>query len=420
MSKVSPERAKTSQNALLVMFFFQGVISTTQIPRVPELINQVGVGFDVWGLIMGFAAIGSIIGLSAANRLIERFGAQRIARVMAILLAALLVSFAFTTNPLIFFATNIIWTLSMSCFNIAINSQSVILQNALKRVIIGRFHGTWAIGAMLSAAFAGYLTTVVSIQLHFAMIAVLCLVSFLLGSRFMLSQAESHHAERTKKAAYVPLLKTPGKVWLLAFGFFVAVSPELALIDWSAVFGRDALGIKDPGLASVPYTVFMVFMILGRLSIGRMTKRWHISQIAAIGGVLAAIGLTLLVVFADAIAALDSVTTVVAASACLGLAGIGSATLVPSFFSASGHVHGLDTATVMARMSLAQTILIIGTKIFLGSLTESLGIRMAFIVPCVLVLVCAFIAGLLAREARKNDIVADAFPITTPIVLVSE
>ena len=420
MSKVSPERAKTSQYALLSMFFFQGVITTTQIPRVPELIKQIGVAFDMWGLIMGFSAVGSIIGLASANRLITRFGAQRVSQATAVVVSAMLVAFSFITNPLIFFVANIVWALSMSCYNVSINSQSVILQNALKRVIIGRFHGIWAIGAMLSAAVAGYMTTVVSIHVHFIAIASLCLVAFLVGSRVMLTKEESHQAERTKKPERVSLFKTPSKVWLLAFGFYLAVAPELALIDWSAIFGRDALKISDAGLASIPYTVFMVFMILGRLSIGRLTKRWHISRIASIGGVVSAIGLSSLVFFADAISQLPANLSVVAASACLGLAGIGCSTLVPSFFSASGHVKGLDTATVLARMSLAQTILIIATKVVLGALAENVGIRLAFILPCAMVLFCAVIAGLLAREAHKNDIVADAFPITVPIPLIGE
>jgi len=98
---------------------------------------------------------------------------------------------------------------------------------------------------MLSAALSGYLTTVVSIQVHFVSISLLCLVAFMFSLRFILNKDESQQAERTKKPAHIPLFKTPLKVWFLAFGFYVAVAPELALIDWSAIFSRDALGIKD-------------------------------------------------------------------------------------------------------------------------------------------------------------------------------
>jgi len=161
-------------------------------------------------------------------------------------------------------------------------------------------------------------------------------------------------------------------------------------------------------------------MILGRLSIGRLTKRWHISQIATVGGVLAAAGLGCAVVFAGAISQLQTIAGVVAGSAIFSVAGLGCATLVPSFFSASGHVQGMDTATTLARMSLAQTVLIIGTKVALGALAQNIGIRMAFIVPAALVLICAAIAAMLAREARKNEIVADAFPVTIPIPLIGE
>ena len=420
MSKVTPERAKASQNALILMFLFQGIITTTQIPRVPQLIEQIGVKFDQWGLITGFAALGSIVGLSRANRLIARFGAQLVSQISAFTVCSLLASYAFITNPLVFFGANILWALAMSCFNISINSQSVILQNAIKRVIIGRFHGTWAIGAMLSVAFAGFLTTVTSIQVHFVAIALLCLAAFIVSSQFILNKNESQAAERTKKPVRIPLFKTPAKVWLLSLGLFVSVSPELALIDWSAIFSRDAFGIADSGLRSIPYTGFMIFMIVGRLSIGHLTKRWHISSIASVGGVIAFAGLGLSVLLAPAIAASATLGSVVAGTACWSLAGLGCSTLVPSFFSASGHVKGMDTATVMSRMSLAQTLIVIVAKIVIGAIAENAGIREAFIVPCLLVLSAALIARILANDARRNDIVADAFPITVPISVIGE
>lgn len=420
MSKVSPERARSSQNALLVMFFFQGVITTTQIPRVPQLIDQIGVKFDEWGLIMGFAAVGSIVGLSVANRFIARFGAQRVSQLSAATVCALLVSFAFTTSPVLFFATNILWALAMSCFNISINSQCIILQNAIKRMIVGRLHGTWAIGAMLSVALAGYLTTVTSIQVHFLVIGVTCLAAFLGSSRFILTRGESESAERTKRPERVAFFKMPAKVWLLSLGFFASVSPELALIDWSAVYSRDAFGISDSGLRSIPYTTFMVFMIIGRLSVSRLTKRWHISQLASVGGVMAFAGFGLSVLLAPAIANLGPTGSVLGGAACWAVAGLGCSTLVPSFFSASGHVKGMDTATVLARMSLAQTFIVIVAKIVIGAIAQNAGIREAFIVPCILTLIAALIARIFARDAKRNDVVADAFPITVPIAVLGE
>jgi MFS family permease len=339
---------------------------------------------------------------------------------MATAVTLILCSLSFITAPLLFFAANILWALCMSCFNISINSQSVILQNAIKKIIIGRFHGTWAIGAMLSAAFAGFLTTVVSIQVHYIAIAMLCLVAFIFASQFILNKDESHQAERTKKAPKVPLLKTPTRVWLLSFGFFAAVAPELALIDWSAIYSRDALGIADIGLRSVPYTAFMIFMIIGRLSLGRLTKIWHMSELATVGGFLSFAGLGASVLFAPNIAAMDAVGSTLVGAVLWAVAGLGCASLVPSFFSASGHVKGLDTATVMARMSLAQTMMIIVAKVVIGAVAESADIRIAFIIPVALLLICAFVARIFAKEARNDSLAPGDFAVTMPIAVVGE
>jgi hypothetical protein len=56
----------------------------------------------------------------------------------------------------------------------------------------------------------------------------------------------------------------------------------------------------------------------------------------------------------------------------------------------------------------------------IGAIAQNAGIREAFIVPCILTLIAALIARIFARDAKRNDVVADAFPITVPIAVLGE
>ncbi len=58
-------------------FFVQGVSNTMMIPRVPELIDQIGVAFTTWGLIIGLAGLGSLLsGISMQFRLMRQTSAR--------------------------------------------------------------------------------------------------------------------------------------------------------------------------------------------------------------------------------------------------------------------------------------------------------------------------------------------------------
>ena len=57
------KRLKSAKLALFVIFFTQAFAAITTLPRIPELIDQIGVNFAEWGAIIGFAGLGSLLPL---------------------------------------------------------------------------------------------------------------------------------------------------------------------------------------------------------------------------------------------------------------------------------------------------------------------------------------------------------------------
>ena len=417
MSKISAVRGRSAQIAIVTAFFTQGVLTTTQIPRIPELIDQIGVSFSAWGLIIGLSGLGSLVGLTMANRFILRFGSKRVILYGAIISSMMIMTFGLTTNPVIFFMLQAAMSFSMSCFNIALNSQSVVLQKALNRTIIGRFHAAWSIGATISASVSGVLAGFMPLWIHLILVPSLVIVVFAILGRNLLTDAEGDAVESKQTAKRIPFFKSPPQVWLLAAGLFAGVFPEVVMMDWSAVFSKTELGL-NASLGAIPYAVFTGSMIVGRLLIGRMTKRWHISDLSKWGGLMGAAAFSLGFILGPLIAEQNKYLALAVTAGLWAIFGLGLAPMVPSFFSAAGYVKGLTTAQTLARMSLVNSLVIMGAKIAMGAMAEGIGIGVAFILPALLLVTAGLLAGVVAKRSKRSEVLANAFPLTGPIGVV--
>ncbi len=414
---LSHARGKIAQNATNATFFIQGVISTTQIPRIPELIENLNVTFTVWGLIIGLAGLGSLAGLTVANSFIVRYGARRMVLVGSLAVSAFMMTLPWITNPWLFFAVQVVSGFCGSVMGIALNAQSVVLQKLINKVVIGRFHASWSIGATSSAALAGLFAGFMPLWLHLTIVPALSGLAFFWTTRQMLTTEEIGHANERKSEKRIPFFKSPPQVWLLTAGLFTGVFPELCMMDWSAVFGQRAMGL-NAALGAIPYTVFSGAMIVGRLSIGRLTKRFHISELSKWGGIFGSVTLGLGVILGPMLASVDKILALVVLSILWGITGLGLAPMVPSFFTGAGMVKGLTTAQAMARMSLVNSIIIMGAKVLMGALAQNVSIVAAFAFPTAMMVIAGYIAHLVAKRAKRADAVAMAFPPTGPISIV--
>ena len=413
----SPAKSKSAQFALVAAFFIQGFLAITYLPRIPEIIDQIGVSFGVWGLIIGLAGLGSLLPLLITNRLIGRFGTRPIVRISSILIVITTASLGWATNGWMYFAFHALMMFAMSFFNIAVNAQSVMLQKKVKKVILGKFHAAWSIGAGISAAVSGILASFMSLQLHLILVCALALVAFELSIRKMLTPAEDGHHEERQSSRKVPFFKSPPQLWLLAFGFFAGVFPEMVMMDWSAVFAKQVM-LLNPTLGEIPFTAFTLPMIVGRLLIGRVTKKYHISDLSKWGGIFGSVSMVLGVLIAPPLIPTSPVLALLVLSLFWAITGFGMAPMVPSFFGAAGHVSGLTTAQALSRMSMVNAVAVIGAKILMGALAQGIGLVLAFILPAAMMFIAGVLAGKVAKSAKRKEAMDNAFPLTGPITVV--
>lgn len=412
-------RALKARNAITAIFFIQGIVGTTQIPRIPELIEQVGADFGVWGLVTGLAGLGGMLGLLFTQPLISRFGTKNVTIFGGVGQALMTAALVLAHDPISFLIYSALAALSGSTLNIGINSQSVALQKAMNRVIIGRFHAAWSIGATISAILSGILATFMPLWLHLLLIPALGIVALIIYGQGLLVASEDGHGAGQKTSKQASFIKMPGQVWILAGGLFTGVFGELAMMDWSAVYAKTVL-VLDAGRGAIPYAAFSAAMILGRLSINKLGNKWHISSVARVAGFIGAASLVLGVFLGDTLASVSQDLALSAVVIFFFLTGLGAAPMVPSFFSAAGYVKGLNTAQVLARMSFMNQIAIMGAKYLMGALALNVGVALAFVFPAVTFVLAGLLAGVVAKRAKSSDALNAAYPATGAMSLLDD
>lgn len=404
--------------ATSVISFLQGMTATALIPRVPELINQLGLNFVQWGTLLGTIALASLLPLIFTNKLVMQYGTRNVIGVGSVVFAAANAFIPWCSSAWMFAIVAVTQTLAASAFNLALQASAVMLQKKLKKPVMGKVHGAWSIGATVSAALSGVLIPVMDFKLQFGITAAIIASGMLVMNRFLFDKDNDGRMSEQKHVKKISWLKTPGYVWLLTLGLFTGVWCESVMIDWSAVYGKQVLGITATE-AAFTYTCFAGSMIIGRLSIDKITKYIHISQMSMYGGILGFIGIIGGVIWAPAVIVDNPILGYAIVCVSWTLAGLGSASLVPSFFSAAGHVQGLSTAQALSRMSFVNTIIFMAGKSTFGTIAQQ-DLKVAMLTPLLTFTVVAIVSATVVKTAKRREKeMVEAFPVTGVIPVIS-
>lgn len=420
MEKLGGKRLRKAQIAMLITFTFTGHIALSSVAWVPEFIDRLGVSFATWGTIIGFGVIGSITPLFFVSRLIMRFGPRTLIRFGNYFGALFLVLLGLTSDPLLWFIINMGFNFFMSILGVSVNSHSVLLQKQISRNVIARFHAGWSLGAVAAAMTGGLSTLFLELEQFLIIVAVLNVIVFEFALRWLLSPTEDGHLEERAGVVKRKFYHVPAQLVLLAFGMIGIVFPEVAVIDWAAVYARDILNV-ELALRSLPFAAFMVGMIVGRLSMTRLAERYHPNLIASRGAFIAAGVLALATVLAPFLADTSSFLALAATMVLWLVAGLGLAPGAPTFLSAAGHIPGVSTAWAVSRLSLMSSTLQVMSKTLMGALAEGVGLSLAFFFPVTLAIISGLIAYQFAKKAKQTDLDSVSPPTSPmPIIVIEE
>ncbi|MEX2593772.1 MAG: MFS transporter [Anditalea sp.] len=312
------------RQSTLLFFLICGIGISSWAPMVPYAKERLDLNDAGLGILLLLLGAGAIVMMPLTGILIHRYGSRKVILTASILLAVFLPLLLVMSNPISMGICLFIFGASVGAVDVAMNAHAVRVQHLYGRHIMSSFHGLFSVGGLVGSLGLGALIKAglspVGAAITISML--LLLVTLSQYKKLLPFKAEGKQEDGT--GFFWP--KKP--VIYLGLMCFIAFLAEGAVLDWSAVFLQFNRGF-DPELSGIGYAAFSVAMATMRLTGDRLVKRISPRKMVIYGSLISAAGFFIVVFTPGSGMALFGFV----------LVGLGSANIVPVFFSAAGNME---------------------------------------------------------------------------------
>ncbi|KUG52271.1 MULTISPECIES: MFS transporter [Kocuria] len=443
---LSPERLRRARLGAALLFLVNGAVFANLLPRLPQIKDAFELSNSVYGFVVIAFPLGSLLAGTAPAPIMRRWGSGRTA-VMGSVAIALMILLAGVSGGigggllvlLAYIVPLMLAGMLDAITDTAQNAQALDVQRAMGRSILNSMHALWSLGSVIGGLMGtAALALQVPLAMHLTISGILfSAVAVFAGTRVLTmeevarvrpiaessAQQDALSADGPEPAQDLPGLSeqdapgvaaaahepssgaasaataSPGSagparravlmLLLISVVSITGVMVEDLGQNWSALYLSQVLEASAT-MAGLGLVALMCAQFIGRLLGDRMVDRLGHVTMARLGAVGIAAGLGL-VVAAPAPAA---------AVAGFFLAGLGSATLVPSAYHAADLVPGLRPGTGLAVVSWLMRGAFLSLSPFVGVVSDALGLRLAFLVIPVAAVLAVLAAGHLRQPAR--------------------
>ena len=347
-------------HAARAFFFIGGFGTATWAPLVPLLRERLMVGDDVLGMLLLCIGVGSLLTMPLSGALAMRLGCRRVVMTAAVLFAAILLLVSCVDTLSLAVPIVLIFGAVMGCIDVVVNIVAVLVEKGIGRRIMSGMHAFWSLGGFAGAGLYGVWVGLLGLTpfQSTAIAAGLILLLTVVFGRHLIPYGGGGGA----------LLALPrGIIVFVGMTAFIAFLSEGAVMDWGGVYLTTVRGM-DLALAGTGYSVFSAAMLMMRFLGDRVVQRIG-ALFVAVGGALLAFGGILLVMFAPVDALLYVGFFAI---------GIGSANIVPVFFSLMGRQNVMPVSAAVSAVSTMGYLGILAGPAAIGFVSSLTTLQTAF------------------------------------------
>lgn len=369
------------QHATRAVFFIGGFGAASWAPLVPLLKQRLAIGEDVLGMLLLCIGIGSLLTMPISGAAAVRLGCRKVLTVASILYAGMLLGLCMVSSLWLAVLFLLVFGAIMGCIDVVVNIQAVIVEKASGKRLMSGMHALWSVGGFAGAGLFGIwvgtlgLTPLVST----AIAAVLILLVLAGAGRHLLP----YGGDSGGKLLAIP----QGIVTFIGIIACISFLVEGAIMDWSGVF-LTTIRHFDLSLAGTGFTVFSAAMLTMRL-LGDWTVQKLGQQPVVIGGSLLTLLGFLTIIFME---------NTLLLYAGFFLVGVGSANIVPVFFSLIGKQHVMPVSLAVPAVSTMGYLGILMGPAAIGFLAHQTSLFAAFGLLAGLVFLQTVIAAYVYRH----------------------
>jgi MFS family permease len=348
--------------ALGTYFFLSGLSFATWASRIPTIKTFFDLNEAELGTVLLAMPISSLIGLPISGWLVSKFDSRQPLLVSFILFIFSLIWIGYIQTTFMLIVAISFFSFFMRILNIAMNTQSLILQRKFEKRIVGSFHGLWSTGGLVGVAFSTLMVKLhVGIANHLLAVSIFSLILIVIAYNFTIKNDKSPTGNKLIFGKPDPFILYLGVI------IFLAAICEGGMFDWSGVFFKEV--IKED-VFTYGYLSFMTCMALSRFYSDKLINKIGAKRTFVFSSTVITIGILIAIIFPYFWSAL------------LGfcLVGFGTAAIFPMTFALAG---SSDKYSPGMAISIISTYGILGMFIgppLIGYLAHAFGLKNAFFV----------------------------------------
>ena len=385
---------------LHALFFLFGFGIMAWVPRFPELKANLSLSNGPFGSILTTGAIGAFLGLLTVGHIVHKYGVKIVFIISTVLVYSSFAAIVHVHTPAIFIVFNVMIAFGITATHVALNTQGFHIQERSGDIVVTSSAGYWSAGALATAILSGILVGGVGLSHHIGVLsAVTALVSlfYILKLSPVLVTANEHpETDYSIKDIFTSFHLD----WPVSIGMACAVYLEFAIGDWGTIFTKERFEVSA-SLSTLPYIVFTIFMIIGRLSAHKVVARFPVHQLARASALVAGIGFVTTISIATHLPATQKWLSYSLILIGFSLAGIGSAILGPNFTGAANRRSPHPSSVVVGQFGVTNNVLTTVLKwLVAGVIGWTDSIALALMIPGVLMIFAALFTPYLNSEKK--------------------
>lgn len=378
-------------NLIKTLFFLFGLLIMSWVPRFPEVKANLQLTNGEFGSLVSMGAIGNLIALLTVGHLVHKFGARWILHIGAFMLAISLAFLTHSTSSLLFLIFIMIQGGAISAFHISINAQGFFFQDRTKKQIITLLSGFWSSGALISSVIAGLLVDRVSLGTYTNYLSIFCFI-FMSIIIYKLSpnlvkadeNPDSEHRARDMFKGFT-IDKQVSAALLLV------IMLEYAVSDWAAIYVKEDMEIAG-GIHTLPYILFTLAMIIGRLNLHNLLPHYTIDFLVARASSLSGLSFIAGIIAVTIVGTSNQTLVIVILSISFTIAGLGSSFLGPSVMNAANTRSKFPSSVVIGQIGVINIALVFVVRWIIAWTAQATSLTIALLIPAVMLLAVPYLA----------------------------
>ena len=356
------EPKKLQRIALSTYFFLSGLCFSSWASRIPTIKDLFYLNDAQLGSILLVMPISALLGTLASGWLVSKFDSREPLVGSFLLFSVSLIGLSFVKNTFLLIVILALFSIFMRVLNIAINTQSITLQEKFQRKIVGSFHAIWSFGGVAGVLFStAMVKSGISMENHLTIIAVFTILGSIVAYKYLLRNDKSQTGNK--------LIFGKPDTFILYLGlliFFASIC-EGGMYDWSGVYFKEV--IKED-IFTYGYLLFMICMTTSRFFIDSLLDKFGMLVMYTISGLLISTGIFLAILFPQFWTALIGFC----------LVGIGVSPIFPMTYMLAGKSKKYSPGMAI---SIVGTYAIVGMFVgppLIGYLSHAFGLQYAFLI----------------------------------------